>query len=93
MDAEAIAAQAVVLGITELLVLDVADVGMGTGGSTLNLCDRLRERYPKLRLVTGGGVRGPADVERLRAAGLDGVLIASALHDGRFGPANFGLEK
>jgi phosphoribosylformimino-5-aminoimidazole carboxamide ribotide isomerase len=36
-----------------------------------------------LHLVTGGGVRDIADLTRLVELGVQGVLVASALHDGR----------
>ncbi len=37
----------------------------------------------KAAVYAAGGVRGPADLEALAQAGARGVLIASALHDGR----------
>jgi phosphoribosylformimino-5-aminoimidazole carboxamide ribotide isomerase len=39
------------------------------------------------RLYAAGGVRDAADVERLRAAGIHGALVASALHQGKLSPA------
>jgi phosphoribosylformimino-5-aminoimidazole carboxamide ribotide isomerase len=73
-------------GIGELIVLDLARVGIGCGVTTTNLCRRLRDSFPNLRIVTGGGVRDVADLEALAAAGINGVLVASALHDGRLTP-------
>lgn len=78
-----IACQVLELGIQTLIVLDLAAVGMGQGTPTLALCQTLRERYPKMELVTGGGVRDRGDLQALEESGCDGVLIASALHDGR----------
>jgi phosphoribosylformimino-5-aminoimidazole carboxamide ribotide isomerase len=43
----------------------------------------LREVLPGVMLLAGGGVRGPEDVTRLAEAGCDGVLVATALQDGR----------
>jgi phosphoribosylformimino-5-aminoimidazole carboxamide ribotide isomerase len=37
-------------------------------------------------VIAGGGIAGPADLDRLAAHGVSGVLVASALHDGRIGP-------
>ncbi len=71
-------------GLREQIVLDLCDVGMSTGGSRDALCRELLS-WEGLRLITGGGVRGPADVIRLRDFGVTGVLVASALHDGRLG--------
>ncbi len=70
-------------GITSLIVLDLSGVGVPGGVPTLPLCRELRERYPDLEFITGGGVRHADDLRALQAAGVDGVLIASALHDGR----------
>jgi phosphoribosylformimino-5-aminoimidazole carboxamide ribotide isomerase len=78
-----IAARAVAAGAARLIVLDLAAVGVGQGISTESLCRRLLERFPCLRLITGGGIRGIEDVRRLQPLGLEGVLVASALHDGR----------
>ena len=38
---------------------------------------------PGLEVTAGGGVRGRADLDRLKACGVRNVLVASALHDGR----------
>jgi phosphoribosylformimino-5-aminoimidazole carboxamide ribotide isomerase len=77
-----IAIRAVEAGVRELIVLDLASVGGGTGVPTTELCGKLRGMYPELRLITGGGVRNTRDIERLAQLGVDGVLVASALHDG-----------
>jgi phosphoribosylformimino-5-aminoimidazole carboxamide ribotide isomerase len=74
-------------GVTSLIVLDLAGVGVGQGVPTLDLCRRLRAKYPKLELTSGGGVRGVDDLKQLRDAGCDYALVASALHDGRLTPA------
>ncbi len=66
-----------------VLPLDLSDVGMGTGGSTDSLCQWIRNEFPAIGLIAGGGVRGPEDLHRLSELGVDAVLVASALHDGR----------
>lgn len=38
-------------------------------------------------VIAAGGVRGPDDIMALEAAGADGALVASALHDGRLSAA------
>jgi phosphoribosylformimino-5-aminoimidazole carboxamide ribotide isomerase len=81
-DAWSIAAQAVALGVRRLLVLDLARVGDGAGTGTEELCARLAAEYPEVEVSAGGGVRGPADLRRLRDCGVRAVLMASALHDG-----------
>ena len=39
-------------------------------------------------LLAGGGVRTRRDLERMRDAGCDGALVASALHAGEVGRAD-----
>lgn len=78
-----IARQAIELGTQRLIVLDLARVGVGTGPGTENLCCQVRESYPGIEIITGGGISRVADVHRLEGFGVDAILIASALHDGR----------
>ena len=82
-DAWDIAEHALDLGVRRMLVLDLAAVGANQGLRTEDLCARLRQKAPDLELTTGGGVRGAADLRRLHELGVDKVLVASALHDGR----------
>jgi len=77
-----IAVRAVAEGVTRMIVLDLARVGVGQGVGTTELCDRLASRYPDLELITGGGIRGGDDLLALRNHHVDGVLVASALHTG-----------
>jgi len=81
-----IARRAIGLGVNRLIVLDLARVGVGGGVGTEELCARLKQTYPEVQLIAGGGVRGIADVKRLTSIGVDRVLVASALHDGRITP-------
>jgi phosphoribosylformimino-5-aminoimidazole carboxamide ribotide isomerase len=82
-DAFLIAARATTLGVRSVLVLDLARVGVGEGLGTEELCGRLASAFPQVEVLAGGGVRGPEDLHRLRQCGVRGVLVASALHDGR----------
>jgi phosphoribosylformimino-5-aminoimidazole carboxamide ribotide isomerase len=78
-----IASIAVEAGIRNLIVLDLAAVGTGEGCPTLPLCRVIRSRWPEVKLITGGGIRDEVDVHRAVDSGVDHVLVASALHDGR----------
>ncbi len=78
-----IAMSAVQAGVEEMIVLDLALVGAGEGVSTIDLCRQLLQRNPQLRLITGGGVRDVSDLLQLSKIGIHGVLVASALHDGK----------
>jgi phosphoribosylformimino-5-aminoimidazole carboxamide ribotide isomerase len=73
-------------GIQRLIVLDLADVGVAAGTTTLELCRAIRQEFPEVELIAGGGVRSLDDLHALRAAGCDAALVASALHDERLSP-------
>jgi phosphoribosylformimino-5-aminoimidazole carboxamide ribotide isomerase len=84
-DPLAMVLRAVEAGVRQIIVLDLAQVGAGSGVTTSDLCRRLLKRSPDLHLITGGGVRDILDLDRLDELGIAGVLLASALHDGRIG--------
>jgi phosphoribosylformimino-5-aminoimidazole carboxamide ribotide isomerase len=81
-NAMSLARQAVEAGIATLLVLDLGRVGTGCGVD-LGLLATLRRTFPDIRLLAGGGVLTRRDLERMRDAGCDGALIASAIHSGK----------
>jgi phosphoribosylformimino-5-aminoimidazole carboxamide ribotide isomerase len=66
-----------------LIVMTLARVGSHAGPDL----DRLEEIRAKSRnrhrIYAAGGVRGPEDLRLLEQAGMAGVLVASALHEGR----------
>lgn len=70
------------LGLRTFILIDLQTVGRGQGPSASNRCHTVKQRFPMIELITGGGVRHWADVEALTEAGADGVLVASALHAG-----------
>jgi phosphoribosylformimino-5-aminoimidazole carboxamide ribotide isomerase len=65
-------------------VIDLARVGTGDGIDIRQVA-RIRDAAPHATLLAGGGVRGVDDLARLADVGCDGVLVATALHDGRIG--------
>jgi phosphoribosylformimino-5-aminoimidazole carboxamide ribotide isomerase len=83
MEPSKIAARAIALGVRRVLVLDLARVGTNAGPGTEAFCKQLKECFPDVELLAGGGVRGREDLQLLRLNGIDGVLVASALHEGR----------
>jgi phosphoribosylformimino-5-aminoimidazole carboxamide ribotide isomerase len=78
----AIAAAAVAGGFRALIVLDLAQVGSSRGPSIGELCAAVRQQYPAIELIGGGGVRGASDLRMLAKCGCDAVLVATALHEG-----------
>jgi phosphoribosylformimino-5-aminoimidazole carboxamide ribotide isomerase len=82
-----LAARAIDTGVGSLLLLDVGRVGTGHGVD-LGLLEELRRRFGGARLLAGGGVGTRQDLERMRDAGCDGALVATALHTGQIGAAD-----
>lgn len=83
LDPEQIASQAVEIGFRQIIVLDLAAVGMDQGTPVEALCQRLSSLHPDVKWISGGGVRGLSDLKRLADYGCSAALVASALHDGR----------
>jgi phosphoribosylformimino-5-aminoimidazole carboxamide ribotide isomerase len=79
---DGIAQEIIDLGYQRLLLLDLARVGTGAGTGTDDLYQSILCRNPMVQLFVGGGVKTREDLLRLRARGVAGVLLASALHDG-----------
>jgi phosphoribosylformimino-5-aminoimidazole carboxamide ribotide isomerase len=71
-------------GVREVIVLDLARVGSGTGPDVA-LLRELAARFPEVELLAGGGVRDVADLCALAEAGAAGALVATALHSGAIG--------
>lgn len=69
------------IGFSQFIVLDLASVGTESGITSLNVCRRIREQLPGASILCGGGVRHVSDLTSAEQAGVDGVLVASALHD------------
>lgn len=69
------------MGVLGFIVLDLARVGSGEG---VNM-DFLKEAIDSLGtgVYVGGGVRAVADLIELRDLGVSGVLVATALHNGK----------
>jgi phosphoribosylformimino-5-aminoimidazole carboxamide ribotide isomerase len=85
VDAAGVALEVVRLGVRELLLIDLARVGTGRGLGTEGLVEQIRAASPGVALCVGGGISSIEEVLRLSGAHVSGVLISSALHDGRIG--------
>lgn len=78
-----VAAAAIEQGLGRLIVLDVSAVGTSCGVRMAPLLETLHARYPRVELISGGGVRGMDDALEFRRAGCSAVLVATALLEGR----------
>ena len=74
-------------GAKTMTLLDVTRVGSRLGAD-LETIRRVRIGAPDVHLIAGGGLRHLADLTQAAAAGCDGVLIATALQDGRMSAAD-----
>lgn len=75
------AAKMASLGVRTLIITSVDRDGTLAGADD-ELLRALRAGAPGARLIGGGGVASLADVTRLAALGMDGVLLGRALYEG-----------
>jgi HisA/HisF family protein len=73
---------ATALNVRELLVIDLARVGSGSG-PPVDAVSELARALPGIDIYAGGGVRDDADLRALESVGAAGALVATALHEGR----------
>jgi len=68
-------------GVSQIIVLDLCRVGSGEGVNVPFLREVLRNI--RANVYVGGGVRDVKDLVELKALGVFGVLVATALHSGK----------
>lgn len=68
---------------TRLIVMTLARVGSNAGPDLHRLWEVVAKASDRHAVYAAGGVRGAEDLISLAEAGVRGVLVASALHDGR----------
>lgn len=71
--------------LSRFLILDLARVGTGRGVAGEEWIEPIRQIVPHAEIWLGGGVRSPKDFEAIARLPVAGVLVGSALHDGRIG--------
>lgn len=69
-------------GIQYVISTDISKDGL-LQGTSLELYQRIRERYPKLNLIASGGVASMQDVSDLDEMGAYGVIIGKALYENK----------
>jgi phosphoribosylformimino-5-aminoimidazole carboxamide ribotide isomerase len=70
-----------------IIVMTLARVGSNAGPDMDQLAT-ISGHAPNSLIYAAGGLRGRSDLERLTQAGVRGVLVASALHDGGLSAAD-----
>lgn len=73
------------LGITEVVLLDITQVGTEKGPSkqVVEIAEEIEEDF---KVVSGGGVRNREDYREFLKNGVDKVLVATSLHKQNFKP-------
>jgi phosphoribosylformimino-5-aminoimidazole carboxamide ribotide isomerase len=66
-----------------VIVMTLARVGSNEGPDLARLEDIVAKAGPARSIYAAGGLRGSGDLDALSRIGVRGVLVASALHDGR----------
>jgi phosphoribosylformimino-5-aminoimidazole carboxamide ribotide isomerase len=69
------------MGVSGVIVLDLARVGSGEGVDVVFLKKVFKE--VPMDVYVGGGVRDINDLVELKELGVSGVLVATALHSGK----------
>ncbi len=69
------------MGVSGVIVLDLARVGSGEGVN-VDFLKKVLEAVP-MDIYVGGGVRNITDLVALKELGVSGVLVATALHAGK----------
>jgi phosphoribosylformimino-5-aminoimidazole carboxamide ribotide isomerase len=69
------------MGVSGVIVLDLARVGSGEGVN-VDFLKKVLEDVP-IDVYVGGGVRDIEDLVELKNLGVSGVLVATALHSGK----------
>lgn len=69
-------------GVARLVVTDVTRDGQ-MNGSNRDLLARVADQSPA-RIIASGGVNSLADIEALRALGVEGAIVGKALYQGAF---------
>ena len=77
-------------GFRHFLLLDLRDVGLQEGPSSLSLLKRLTTLCPDASFWGGGGIRGLADIVHMRQNGFSRTLVATAFYRGFILPQQWG---
>lgn len=68
-------------GITRFFCTDISRDGM-LAGTSLDMYQSLVQTFPGLELLASGGVHHISELDRLKEAGLWGVIVGKALYEG-----------
>ncbi len=75
------------LGVEKVILLELSKVGSEEGVPYQPIKEFVENT--SFKVLTGGGVRDLEDLKKLEEIGVEGVLIATAIHKGTLKPADF----
>ena len=73
------------LGVKSFIMLDLGRVGTGLGTTGGDELAKIVAEIPGLEIWLGGGVSGVKDLQEISRLPVKGVLVGTAIHDGRIG--------
>ena len=63
----------------EVIVMSLADVGAGSGPNITRL-NSIKNKAAETHIIAAGGIRDKTDLNNLKQMGIEGALVATALH-------------
>lgn len=69
-------------GVSQILCTDVNKDGM-LEGTSVDMYERVMERFPGLYLIASGGVGGIGDIEKLEKSAIPAVVFGKAYYEGK----------
>ena len=73
------------IGVKRFIMLDLGRVGTGLGTTGGDELAKIVAEIPGLEIWLGGGVSGVKDLQEIASLPVKGVLVGTAIHDGRIG--------
>lgn len=70
------------IGVSQILCTDVNKDGM-LEGTSVDMYERVMERFPGLYLIASGGVGGIGDIEKLEKSAIPAVVFGKAYYEGK----------
>lgn len=77
-------------GLSHVICTDVSRDGL-LQGSALDLYSRIRDRFPKIKLIASGGVSSLNELRKLRELGCYGAIVGKAIYEGKLDPEALSL--
>ena len=74
--------KAIELGAEEFVITDISKDGM-LNGPNLEMYKKIKDKFPKIKLIASGGVSCQDDIKDLEKIKIDGAIIGKAIYEGK----------